>query len=79
MALREQNEVWLLTTDKKLGKKKVRPLYEDPNTVIIAAELEPNARIITSDLGIPVKDMELRSEEEPDVSVSQASEESVKP
>ncbi len=75
VALRAQDEVWLLTDDNKLGKKKVRPLYADPNTVIIAADLEPNARIITSDLGIPVKDMELRAEEEPDVSVSQAAEE----
>ena len=58
---------------------RVRPLYEGPNTVIIAADLDPNARIITSDLGIPVKDMELRSEQEPDVSVSQAAAESPKP
>ena len=78
-ALRDQDEVWLLTGNNKLGKKKVRPLYEDPNTVIIAADLEPNARIITSDLGVPVKDMELRSEEDPDVSVSQAVEEPSKP
>ena len=42
--------------------------------MLLESGLQPNTRIITSDLEIPVKDMELRPEEAPDVSVSQADE-----
>ena len=79
LSLRDNNEVWILTADNKLDKKQVRPVHRGPNTVLIAGELEPGTVIIISDLDIPVKNMELRSESEPDVSVSQAGDDKAEP
>lgn len=60
--LRDQQTVWLLSSDNKLVIRPVSILYQGPNNVLVGQGLSPGDKLITTLLPTPVNGMPLRTE-----------------
>jgi RND family efflux transporter MFP subunit len=59
-ALRENNHIWVAGNDKKLRIKTVEVVWKDTKTVFLRNGLQPDDRLIVSDLSAPVNGMPLK-------------------
>jgi len=59
-ALRDQSSVWLVGKNQTLEIRKIRPIWRDPEMVLLKDTLTPGERLIVSDLAAPVEGMMLR-------------------
>jgi multidrug efflux pump subunit AcrA (membrane-fusion protein) len=59
-ALRDQSSVWLVGKNQTLEIRKIRPIWRDPEIVLLKDDLKPGERLIVSDLAAPVDGMMLR-------------------
>lgn len=59
-ALRDNQTVWLMNSDRQLEIHKVTPLWRDAETVVLKNDLKPGDQLIISDLPAPVPGMPLR-------------------
>ena len=56
-ALRDGSNIWIATDDGRLEIRSVKTLWRDAQTVLLGEGLEPNNRLIVSDLAAPVNGM----------------------
>jgi RND family efflux transporter MFP subunit len=56
-ALRDGSNIWIATDDGRLEIRSVKTLWRDAQTVLLGEGLEPNSRLIVSDLAAPVNGM----------------------
>jgi hypothetical protein len=56
-ALRDDANIWMATDDGRLEIRSVKILWRDAQTVLLGEGLEPNSRLIVSDLAAPVNGM----------------------
>ena len=56
-ALRDGSNIWMATDDGRLEIRSVKTLWRDAQTVLLGEGLEPNSRLIVSDLAAPVNGM----------------------
>jgi RND family efflux transporter MFP subunit len=59
-ALRENNTVWILTTDNTLDIRSVKLAAQNDERILVADGLEDGAQVILSHIASPLKGMELR-------------------
>lgn len=56
-ALRDDNKIWIATDEGKLQIRTIETLWRDAQTVMVRDGLQPNERLIVSDLASPVDGM----------------------
>ena len=56
-ALRDDSSIWIASDDDKLEIRSVKTLWRDAQTVLLGEGLEPNSRLIVSNLAAPVNGM----------------------
>jgi hypothetical protein len=56
-ALRDDANLWIVSNDGKLDIRKVDIVWRDTQTVLLREGLEPDERLIVSDLPSPIKGM----------------------
>jgi len=56
-ALRDDSNLWIVSNDGKLDIRKVDIVWRDTQTVLLREGLEPDERLIVSDLPSPIKGM----------------------
>ncbi|MDH3884772.1 MAG: efflux RND transporter periplasmic adaptor subunit [Desulfobacterales bacterium] len=59
-ALRDDSNIWIASDDGRLEIRSVKTLWRDAQTVVLAEGLEPNSRLIVSDLAVPVNGMPVK-------------------
>lgn len=59
-ALRDDSNIWIASDDGRLEIRSVKTLWRDAQTVVLAEGLEPNSRLIVSDLAAPVNGMPVK-------------------
>ena len=60
-ALRENQQIWIATSDEKLGIREVEVLWRDSARVIIQNGLTDGEQLIVSDLTAPMNGMDVDS------------------
>ena len=56
-ALRDDSNLWIASDDDKLEIRSVKTVWRDAQTVLLGEGLEPNSRLIVSNLAAPVNGM----------------------
>ena len=56
-ALRDDSNLWIASDDDKLEIRRVKTVWRDAQTVLLGEGLEPNSRLIVSNLAAPVNGM----------------------
>jgi RND family efflux transporter MFP subunit len=59
-ALRDDSNIWIASDDGRLEIRSVKTLWRDAQTVLLGEGLEPNSRLIVSDLAAPVNGMPVK-------------------
>lgn len=59
-ALRDDSSIWIASDDGRLEIRSVKTLWRDAQTVLLREGLEPNSRLIVSDLAAPVHGMPVK-------------------
>jgi RND family efflux transporter MFP subunit len=59
-ALRDDSNIWIASDDGRLEIRSVKTLWRDAQTVVLEEGLEPNSRLIVSDLAAPVNGMPVK-------------------
>ena len=59
-AVRDGNTVWIVSSEQKLEKREIEPVWEDATSLWVREGLESGAALVTSPLGAPVQGTTVR-------------------
>ncbi|MFC1830870.1 efflux RND transporter periplasmic adaptor subunit [Thermodesulfobacteriota bacterium] len=60
--LRDNNTIWLLSSDSTLEIRSVEPVFKGPSAVLLKDEVVPGEKLIISNIATPVAGMKVRPE-----------------